>query len=475
MISMIHLSVPVIIEFFIGLIFWWLAIYLFTQNPFTRIIQILFGIFISASFYFSSDILFQAALETHQYHFLVSSLKSVVWAIYLPIALIYHASYLLTPEKERKNWQKILLYLSYISAGIMIFLETFTNLTRNYSIINSPIFSGNIDGLTGKYFWLLGVFFIPLFIATAINLFLQFRKQLKFSPSWYKFFWPLLGIISSVLIGPIVLLSYYGIIPHPYFLADIIFGVISITLMYSIIKYNFFIDEIKIVFGKNFLFSTLGMVIILALYILVIFLSKIQFLTPDSLVLPYILILLIITSHPAYLWLNTFTHDLTYNVSSGLSVVNDEEIYQALKNYNNPDILENSALLRLNLISNTLSKDNSKTPVDILKNVINESIDYFEPSIDINRRTKQNLKYHLLKMMAFDQAEEGQMLWELGFDEYPVRIMTQESGSSPLFQTKSPSDYSYVSRNAFLALKKEAIHDVTWRISYLEKLEKKKN
>jgi len=38
-----------------------------------------------------------------------------------------------------------------------------------------------------------------------------------------------------------------------------------------------------------------------------------------------------------------------------------------------------------------------------------------------------------------------------------------------LFKITAASDYSYTSRNAYLALKREAIHDLAWRISYLEK------
>ena len=35
--SMIHFSASIIIEFFLGVFLWWVAIYLITQNPFSRI------------------------------------------------------------------------------------------------------------------------------------------------------------------------------------------------------------------------------------------------------------------------------------------------------------------------------------------------------------------------------------------------------------------------------------------------------
>jgi len=129
-------------------------------------------------------------------------------------------------------------------------------------------------------------------------------------------------------------------------------------------------------------------------------------------------------------------------------------------------------LLNLKIVK-ARAKSEHTTPVDALRSVIKDSVEYFKPEDNPHRRIKKNLKYHLLTMLAFDQAEEGQILWDLGFEEYPVAIMTRESRErKPLFKTESPSDYYYISRNAYLALKKEAIHDVAWRISYLEKLAK---
>ena len=81
-----------------------------------------------------------------------------------------------------------------------------------------------------------------------------------------------------------------------------------------------------------------------------------------------------------------------------------------------------------------------------------------------------NIKYQILKMSAIDEADEGQILWELGFDGYPFKIMQGENNTrKPIFKVESMSDYTATSRNAFIALKKEATHDLAWRLSYLEK------
>jgi len=472
---MIHLSYLVILEFFAGLILWWIAVYLIVQNPFSRLIQLLAGIFTAISFYLSSDILFIMANDTGQYSLNGPLLKGFIWSLYLPAPFLYHVSYLLIPKNIRRGWQKIVLYLVYIATAVIIFLEIGTNLTRDYSIISSPTFNGDLTEATGRYFWLIGVFFLSIFLATTINFYILVKKEVKFSQNWFKYFWPFIGMVGTLILGPLVLLSFYNLVPHPYFLSSFTMIIIALPLAYSILKYDLLIEEARIVFGKTFFYSSLTIFAIVALYFILL-LSMGSFPTVKSLAIPFAFAYLIVLTHPAYDWFSTFVRDLLYNISSGISLVNDAEVYNAVKNYNNPEILENSTLLRLQLVSNNVRMTDAKTPVDGLKNVVEESMEYFKPKEDPNKRTKQNLKYHLLKMLAFDQAEEGQMLWELGFEEYPVRIMSQESeGRGPLFKSTSASDYTYTSRNSFIALKKEAIHNVAWRISYLEKLDKKKN
>lgn len=472
---MIHLSSLIIIEIIIGLFLWWVAVYLIAQNPFSRLIQLLFGIFMAMSFYLTSDIFFYVANISHQYILDGTLLKIFVWTIYLPAPFLFHVSLLLVPINKRMLWQKIGLYLAYISTAIIIFIDSSTNLTRDYSVFASPNFTGNYADASGKYIWLLGIYFMAIFIGTTINFYFLLKNQQRFTRNWYKYFWPFLGLISTLILGPIILLGYYNVIPHSEIYVFLFIIALSLSLVYSIIKYDLLIEEAKIIFGKSFFYSTLVMIALLLLYFLALLASGSQFTSTKSLITPYILIYLIIITHPAYDWLSTFVKDIMYNISSGISVVNDQEVYQAIKNYNNPEKLEESSLLRLDLIGREKRKDVTETPIDALRIIIKDAIEHFRPTEETSRRIKRNLKYHLLKMIAFDQAEEGQILWELGFEEYPLRIMSKESQARlPFFKTSSPSDYNYISRNAFIALKKEAIHDVAWRISYLEKLVKKK-
>lgn len=461
------------IEFIIGLSFWWVAVYIISQNPFTRLNQLFFAIFAVASIYLSSDIFFSAVDFTNQPHFTPYVLKSVVWTTYLPMALYFHISFLLIEPARRQKWQKVFLPLAYVFASASIFMDTFTNITRDYRIMLAPGFNGDTVSVTSQYLWLNGVLQSTIIIATALNFFQLLKKQPKYSLTWQRYLWPLIGLTSLLILIPIIVLGYYQFLPYPTYLLFIGFALTAFTLCYSVVRYDLIIADIKLVFGKRFIYSTIAIILILVLFGLTMSSSVIRFNTVQSLIFPYLLIYLIIASHPLYNWLNTFIADLSYNISSGLSVVNDQEIAEALRNYHRPDQLESSPLLRLNLVTQDIKSNQAKNPVDALRQILAGAVEYFQPKEDKPRRIKENLKHHFLKMYTFDQAEEGQILWELGFNDYPVKILQVENESRPpLFKTISVSDYPHTSRTAFIALKREAIHSITWRISYLEKLAK---
>lgn len=472
---MIHFDPSILIEFGVGLFLWWVAVYLITQNPFSRIVQLASGILATISIFFTSDIFFSAIVTTHQFNLNIILLKTVSFGLYLPMAFLYHATLLISKSK-RVKWQNVCLYGLYAFTAAMIAIEASTNLIRNYPKFLDPNFSGNLSDAIGPYFYLMGIFIIGVLILTAINFYKAMTAEQRFSENWYKFFWPFIGLVLSILMGPYVLLSYYGLWPHPVILPAIDLAILILPLTYSILKYNLFIDEAKVFFGKNFLYSTLVILVTMIVYFTIIFLTATPFNTISSLILPFVFSYLLIASHSIYGWFVTFVRDIIYKVPSGYSVVNDDEVARAIKDFARPEGLEDNPLLRLDIIEKTIRSGDAKTPVDALRFAIRDAVEYFRPEEEIHRRVKQNLKYHLLRMLTFDQAEEGQILWELGFEEYPVRIMTQENNTrEPYFKIKSPADYSYISRNAFIALKKEAIHDVAWRISYLEKNLRRKN
>ena len=464
------LSIPYfqIVELILGLFFWWIAIYVISQNPFSRLNQLFLILLTAVSIYLSTDLFYEVATFTNQNHTVIYILKSVVWSVYLQTPIYYHISYLLTKPADRRPWQKVFLFIGYILAAACIYLDTFTNLTRDYKMIG---LTGDTTSYIHPYLWLDGLFQMTIIVATMLSFYYLIKKQIKFSDSWYKYLWPFIGLFIMLILVPVVVLGYYHLFPYPDEIFTIIVTLAGLALIYSVIRYDLIIADAKLIFGKRFFFASIGIFLTLAIYILTLSSSTIKYNDVQSYIFPFIFLYLVMASHPLYSWLNTFIADLTYNISSGLSVVNDHEVSEALRNFHRPNELESSPLLRLNIVTKRIKTNNAGTPVDALRQILSEAVKYFKPEDDDHRRIKDNLKYYYLKMLAFDQAEEGQILWELGFGEYPVKIMRRESESRlPFFKAGAISDYPYTSRNAFMALRKEALHAVAWRISYLEKL-----
>lgn|GEM_PF-1480586 len=468
---MILIPLYQIVELIIGLFFWWIAIYVISQNPFSRLNQLFLVLLTAVSVYLSTDLFYEVAASANQNHSVIYILKSVVWAVYLQTPIYYNISYLLTKSADRRPWQKFFLFIGYLLAAACIYLDTFASLTRDYRMIG---LTGDTTSYIGPYLWLDGLFQMTIIVATMLSFYYLIKKQIKFSDFWYKYLWPFIGLSIMLILVPVVVLGYYHLFPYPDDIFTLIVTLAGLTLIYSVIRYDLIIADAKLIFGKRFIFASIGILITLAIYILALSSSTIKFDNVQSFVFPFLFLYLIIASHPLYSWLNTFIADLTYNISSGLSVVNDHEVSEAVRNYHHPNELEMSPLLRLNVVANRVKKNKADTPVDALRQILSEAIEYFKPADSEHRRIKENLRYYYLKMLAFDQAEEGQILWELGFGEYPAKIIRQESNSRPpFFKARAISDYPYASRNAFMALRKEALHGVAWRISYLEKLTNK--
>jgi len=177
-------------------------------------------------------------------------------------------------------------------------------------------------------------------------------------------------------------------------------------------------------------------------------------------------VLLIPVTHLGYDWFTSFARNILYQKSLVVPKVTDGEVLESVRNYNKPTALEESGLMRLSVLNNSIEKSGLDR-IAALQKLIKEAIEFLKPD-EINIRTRAVLKYQLLKHIL-NQVEEGQILWDLGFEEYPLEIAEKGEGKKPRFAISYPTDYQATSRNAFINLKKEAIHDLAWRISYLEK------
>ncbi|KKQ81456.1 MAG: hypothetical protein UT05_C0016G0010 [Parcubacteria group bacterium GW2011_GWF2_38_76] len=458
---MITLGLYEIIEIIIGFTAWWIGIYFVSRDITSKVSWLVFGILAGTGLVIGiADPILSHANSIEHYHIWQ---KITDWPLFIVPIFGFHISLLIN-----KNKNKILNYLpivGYLGGLIFYSLDIYGGMVLKESVILTSNFQYSAVFAPGSLMW-PSILFQCIFLAIAARIY-----WIKLSES-RGYLMLLVSTILWILAGILLGLSYQ----FPFNGSNIVFStmvaLVIILFIYPVVRFHLFTQTERLVFDKNFWLKTFLIIILSLIYISVFSLFNIP-LTFSVFTLVLTVLFLIIFTHTLYDWFSTFINDLLYNPSSGFSIVNDEEIASALKNYNSPDRLDDSPLLGLKLINS----DNAKggIPVDKLRKCIKESIEYFAPEEDKGRRTKRNLKYHLLKMLAFDEAEEGQILWELGFDEYPTRLM---SGSAekrkPLFARFYPSDYTYTSRNAFLALKKEAIHDITWRISYLEKLGKRK-
>ena len=447
------MSIEFLINVAIAGVIWWLAVYILSNNIRSKIA------WISFSFLFGLSVFLLAVSITRNitsYDQVESLWHAVEWSYLLPIALIFHFS-VITTRSEKNTLNKITLTILYTSIAILYVLTNQTNLVIDYS---STSYIDNIGYVNprGPLFWLI----TPIILLSTIGSIINYRRKLKNinksnNNDRKKFS---LAIISSSLYtiaGPLVVYLYYD----PQQILAVRFGpalliLPFIPMLIAILFYKL-ISDIDYIFNwKEFSYLSLVMLFINILMISIF----ITYITPVIGELAFILIpafiLITIFTHGFYNWLITFIRDLLYNAKRGFSLITDADVIDLVKNFHTPEKLETNALLKFKAV-----KQNTKNGKLV------------DSAQDFPRRNKQNLKYQLLKMLTQDSAEEGQILWELGFEGYPMKIMAgEDSTRKPIFSIESMSDYTATSRNAFIALKKEAIHDLAWRLSYIEKTTK---
>jgi hypothetical protein len=437
----------------------WVGVYLLLRNPSSKLSWVIFFFLFGFGITTFTDPVLLNARSLREY---VYWQKLTDWPLFLSPIFYFHSSILI--DKTKKN--KVLI-IGYLLGFVFSCIDVYGGLILKENVLRFIDYK-RFDGFAAGPLLVPSILFVCIYLYMGIINFWNKRSE-----NYFKYLLPAIGGLIYLITGVFGIVSYFLLIPTAglIFMIGTIMGVL--LFIYSMIRYHLVSQPEVSIFDKTFWYKSTAMTILLLVYIMGFRLSGLT-LTFPSLVLMEIVIVLVMFSHSFYDWLSTFINDLIYNPSAGFSVVSDEEVSGVLKNFNQPGRIESSSLMRLRLLSKKIISDNKLTPVDALQDTIKEAIEHFKPKEEESRRIKQNLKYQLLRMLVFDEAEEGQILWELGFEYYPVKIMSQERKyRPPIFEIKSPADYTYASRNAFLALKKEAIHDIAWRISYLEKLSRK--
>ncbi|MDP3992977.1 MAG: hypothetical protein Q8Q05_02065 [bacterium] len=455
---------PDIIRILVGAILFWIGVYLVSRNIKSQLAWVLFIFLFSLSWY----IVFVDVITPLYANDLGTSIllyQLTNWTYILPIPIVLHLS-TLTTKRGALAVNKISLRLIYLVAVILLLLATFTNLvTDNSNILSHSSVYGYFMG-RGPLFPIIAVITAWASILAAWN----YLSALKANPTLinkYKFGLATAGAVAYAIIGPFLVYIYYSTSLYDFAVSSTAPLLIAPVVLWIVSIFFFrLVSDIEDLFNlKEFVYLSLAILLICSLNAFVY--SQFAYLLGKlSLVYTAIFLYVTIFTHNFYDWLTTFIRDLLYNAGKGFSLITDADVNDLVRNFHTPEKIEASSIVRFKSVKHRAKNGQL---VDAAQQLVRDSIEYFKQS-DFPRRNKQNLKYQILKMTTVDGSEEGQILWELGFDGYPMKIMTgEDSTRKPLFKIESMSDYTATSRNAFIALKKEAIHDLAWRLSYLER------
>lgn len=442
-----------------GLI-WWFATYLIGHNPKSNIARVSGLFLICLAGYTLAESTSIHLKDLKNFNLLWDATQ---WTYILPIPLLYHFSVLVNTGENRK-FNKYYIYLVYFISGIVYYILQFTNLIINH--LNASYINGyGYLNPRGPVFWIVGLLVIISCIGSITNYVISLISQ---TTNKIKYLYGLTSSGMYLIIGPAIIYLYY--IPNLTYrfqpISPILLLIAFLPILVGICKYRLISDVDYIFDWREFLYLSITMAVINTISGTLFVLFIVPHLGETAYLLMPLFLLITITTHGFYDWLATFIRDLLYNAGRGFALITDQDVTDWVRNFHNPGKLETNSLLKFKLVKQS-AKNNHL--VDAAQTITRDAIEYFKQP-DFPRRTKQNLKYQILKMLTLDDADEGQILWELGFEGYPLKIMDGENHTrKPLFKVESMSDYTAISRNAFFALKKEAIHDLGWRLSYLER------
>lgn len=450
-------------QFIVSAFLFWVGVYLVSRNIRSKTAWVIFFFLFSLSWYilvvdaitplFTDDQLTSVFL----YHL-------TNWSYILPIPLLLHFALLVTQNYKKSIW--IQLWFIYFIAILLIILSSTSNLVIDYS---SLLISDESFGEFYKRGPLFNAIALIVVWAMSASLYayITARSKVNDSRRRTKFLLPIIASVLYIISGLFLVYVYQT---DNYFLAVYSTSPLLIVPVFFIAVSIFHFGLISDIEGlfeiKEFIYLSCAIALITLLPAMVFSQHIIPEVGRNAQAILGAFVFFYIFSHSFYDWFTTFLRDLLYNTGKGFSLITDSDVSNLIKDFHVPEKLEVNPLTKFKM---TKQAANNGKLVDAAQAIVREAIEYFKQS-DYPRRTKQNLKYQMLKMLALDSAEEGQILWELGFDGYPMKILAGENQTrKPLFKIESMSDYTATSRNAFIALKKEAIHDLAWRLSYLER------
>jgi hypothetical protein len=472
--AMFNLNVFGVMEFAATIWLLWFGIYVFTRNPRSSFARLAVPIMtVLAMLTFNSGIL-SVVKSPDEYRTGVRLLW--LWATWPPV-LWFHAVSLIQVQELHIRQSRCLPAL-YALAALFTVVGLTTRWLFDYEQIVATTIPGRPYSVLPQPLYLAFSAFVVLTTGGAGYNLYQLRTRaplVSVTREWLDFL-----VWSSLLftLGGAYDTLVFWWFQEPW--AWPALGEILVAIGLVPIALQLWRDKalgMEQVFTWDLLYCFFAILIITLVYAVAVFSVTTILSIPFSvslLILVLVVLCLVVITHLLYDWVMTLARGLVYarlrrlfEEAPPATIIRAVE--EAIRYYQRPHQLIVSPLLNLRLVRDTMGIIREQTGVDALRAVIREAIEWQKPE-DMSRRTKAALKYKLLCMLAFDEAEESQMLWELGFEGYSRKIWEDVAPESrpPLYPVREKSEYYAVSRASYMRLKREAIYDVAWRIWYVE-------
>jgi len=260
--------------------------------------------------------------------------------------------------------------------------------------------------------------------------------------------------------GAVIMFNRYLAYKSTHFL---IFGAVmvfvgSLFISYATTRYDVFIEK-PLLYSRD-LFPKLLILILISMIYFGCTVLLLNFLDRLNIILT--ITTLAIMTHLFWDWGYKAVLESFPNKHSNLCITKSE-VLLLLNNFSQKYKLEQSKFLNSKQVK--MRAYNKKlTRAEALQVIIKNSILRMEAKNSSHIRSKSRLKFEIIKMIAFDDAKESQILWDLGFDSYSLN---PGLAGKPRFLSRRNSEYKAGSIASFRRLKNEALRDFAWEFEQM--------
>ena len=295
----------VIVLIILSALIFWVGIFVFTSNPFSTLSRIGSAlIFVSSAFLITGAFLFSAgSLEEYRLIFRLSA-----FTMYMSAILWFHISVLLSGAEVQKKWFGVVT-VGYFFGILLSILEPVTNLVFDYENVIAPVSRYKFIFAKGPLFYPAVIFILSYASLATFNLSQLYKNNKNRPESLIKFLFPIVASLSFT-VGFLMIVTSFAINENRVFksIGEAV-SVLSVVLLATSVFINrLFLEGWKASLGREFVYSTIAVFIIVALYIVMLLLF--QFETKANVILfVSTLIFLLLATHTLYDWLMSFPYD----------------------------------------------------------------------------------------------------------------------------------------------------------------------